>query len=348
MSKEPKFKKYDQNQELLLPKRITDYIPEDHPARVLNDVIELLDIDPIIDTYSWDGCPGYHPKMLLKVLFYSYIKGTRSSRKIQKKMTENLAYKYLSGDTVVDYQTICNFRNDHLQPMEEIFVQIVELCHELEMIELENISIDGSKIKANAAVEESKDLESLQDEKEKIQEFIEKMLDDAKKIDMEEDKSYGENTNPFLLSEEMKDKKKRLEKIEDAIERLKVSEKKKTNLTDEDANIMKFRDSSKKPAYNVQAAVDENKNVIVAADLTDEENDEHQLKPMAEQTKENLEENPETMSLDSGYSNYPNLEYLKGQPFEAFMPDKFFEKLEEGEIKRFRKEEFSSYSKARR
>lgn len=337
------FKRYDQKQEMLIPKKIGDFIPDNHPVRIINDIVDAMDISPIIETYSPEGRPSYHPRMMIKILLFSYTRGIRSSRKIQRNLRENLAYKYLAADQDVDFRTICDFRTHRLEDIEDIFVQIVTLCKEIGLVKVGNISLDGMKIQANAAVEKSRDIDTLTKEEHRLRKQIQHMLQEAEDIDRKEDHRYGEGTNPYILPEELKDKEKRLEKIRDAKRKLERSDNDTgtVNLTDDTAQLMKFRDSSKKPAYNGQAAVDEEQQVIVAADLTTDANDQCQLQPMAEQVKDNLDGDPGSMSMDSGYFSYHNLEYLERQSYPVYMPDQFFEIEKRGGCTRFRKSRFT-------
>jgi len=147
---------YDPYQELLLPKSIQDYIPENHIARFMSRIIDHMDITAIIMSYDHRGAPAYHPRVMLKVLVYAYLIGMRSSRKIEALLEDSLVFMYLSGRQTPDFRTICRFRREHVGKIEEIFGQIVELCAGLNMVGLKNVFSDGSKIKASASVENSK------------------------------------------------------------------------------------------------------------------------------------------------------------------------------------------------
>ncbi|MBU7025383.1 MAG: transposase, partial [Theionarchaea archaeon] len=143
-----KFIPYDQRQELLLPKSVQDYLPENHIARAVSRIIDYMSIAVIIMSYDYKGAPAYHPRMMLKVLVYAYLTGIRSSRRIAALLKDSLVFMYLSGRQTPDFRTICRFRREHADKIEEIFQQVVDLCEGLDMVGLKNVFSDGSKVKA--------------------------------------------------------------------------------------------------------------------------------------------------------------------------------------------------------
>jgi len=175
----PKFKEYNQNQSMLLPPDIREWIPDDHICFVINDVVDNLDIGRVEKTYSDSGCRAYNPRMLIKIIFLSYAKGIRSSRRIEELAKENTAYRYLSASQCPDHGTINLFRKKHLTDLENMFARIVMMCGGLNMMNPEDISIDGSVFKANAsrkATYAKKDID-------KIKRRIRKMLNEAEAVD---------------------------------------------------------------------------------------------------------------------------------------------------------------------
>ena len=157
-----------------------------------------------------------------------------------------------------------------------------------------SISIDGTKVKANASSRQSKSSDAIEKE-------IDKILRESIETDEREDEIYGDST-PYRMPEKLVDKKYRLEKIKAAKKKMDEEKLKKVNITDPDARIMKHKDGSLKPSYNCQVAVDEKEQIIVAADLVDEENDLHQIEPMIENVKETLGYKPTIVLADAGYS----------------------------------------------
>ena len=326
------FKRYDQKQQFLLPLNLEEFVSDDHISRVLNDLIDVVDISAIESTYSENGCPAYHPRLLLKILFYGYLINIRSSRKIDDMTQIDTACMYLAAMQKPDFHTICRFRSTHLDSIKEIFSQIVTFCKEMGLIG-SSISIDGTKVKANASPKQSKSSDAIKKE-------IDKILRESIETDEREDEIYGDST-PYKMPEELVDKKYRLEKIKAAKKKMDEEKLKKVNITDTDAKIMKHKDGSKKPSYNCQVAVDEKEQIIVAADLVDEENDLHQIEPMIENVKETLGYKPNIVLADAGYFSYDNVKFLLDEEIDAYIPDNFYEVEKRGKTKKFRKSLFT-------
>ena len=207
----PKFKEYNQNQSMLLPPDIKDLIPSDHICFTIDNLVNDLDIGAINKTYSDIGAPAYNPKMMIKLLFYSYTQGIRSSRKIERLTNENIVYRYLTANQGMDHGTICLFRKNHLIELESIFAQIVFICAKLKMIDLTEISIDGSIFVANASKKNIVDKEKIK----KIKKRIKKILRQAEKIDKKENKKYGKGKGVYpKLPEKLKNKETREKEIQ--------------------------------------------------------------------------------------------------------------------------------------
>jgi len=248
------FKKYDQKQQFLLPFNLEEFVSENHISRVLNDLIDVADISAIESTYSENGCPAYHPRLLLKILLYGYLINIRSSRKIEEMTQTDIAFMYLVAMQKPDFHTICRFRSAHLDSIKEIFSQIVMLCKEMGLIG-SSISIDGTKVKANASPKQSKSSDAIEKE-------INKIHKESIETDKREDEMDG-NSTPYQMPEKMVDKKYRLEKIKAAKKKMDEEKLKKVNIIDPHAKIMKHKDGSLKPSYNCQVAVDEKKQIML-------------------------------------------------------------------------------------
>ena len=201
------FKKYDQKQQFLLPLNLEEFVSEDHISRVINELFDVFDISAIESTYSEKGCPAYHPRLLLKILFYRYMISIRSSRKVDDMTQTDTAFMYLAAMQKPDFHTICRFRSNHLDAIKKIFSQVVTLCKEMDLIG-SSISIDGTKVKANASSRQSKSSDAIEKE-------IDKILRESIETDEREDEIYGDST-PYRMPEKLVDKKYRLEKIKAA------------------------------------------------------------------------------------------------------------------------------------
>jgi len=148
----PVFKEYIQGQNTIFPESIDSYIPKNHVVRLVSEIVDKLDISPIMATYKGGGTSSYHPRMMLKVLFYAYLTNTFSSRKIEKALRENINFMWLSGKQFPDFKTINDFRSKHLKEhIQQIFTSIVLMLAEMGMIDIKKIAYtDGTKIEANA------------------------------------------------------------------------------------------------------------------------------------------------------------------------------------------------------
>ena len=201
---EPKnVRPYDQGQSLLFPPNLKEFIEENDLCWVVDDVVNALDLSCLYRNVSSEGNMPYHPRMMLKVLFYAYASGIFSSRKIAKALGENVAFIFLAAWQRPDFRTISYFRKNNFEAIRELFGQTVRLCQELKMVKLGHISIDGSKFKANAADRKSYDQQRIDKE-------IKSILDKAEQADREEDDLYGPDKTGDELPDENKDRKKRL------------------------------------------------------------------------------------------------------------------------------------------
>lgn len=335
----PKFICYNQNQPMLLPLNIKDCLPADHICFVINDVVDSLALSSIANSYSEDGRPAYNPRMLIKVMSYSYAKGIRSSRKIETLTYENLAIRYLAANQNPDHGTISLFRKDHLENLVDIFAQVVMLCNGLKMIDPTDVSIDGSIFKASAARKETYNLEDIT----KLKNKIKKMLRQAAELDQQEDEQCKTNKDGPNISAKLQDPKTRqvkikqlqakmrqLNKAEKAIaekqvacqnnQEKKLTKNQTTNTTDTDANLLKLKIGNVyKPAYNGQIAT--SNQVVLGYDITDDNSDAHSLKPMVETTENNTKQQVKKAKLDSGYFSKQNIVYVNDKQIDAYIPD---------------------------
>lgn len=325
------FKQYDQKQTYLLPPSLEDFVGSKHPARIINDVVDSIDISSVTKKYNGGGSTAYHPAMMLKVLIYAYSRGMYSSRKIESALESDTAFMYLSGMQKPNFRTICLFRSQHAETISQIFIEVVRLCASLGMVGLGHIAFDGTKLKANASVRQTREKESLEKEMVKVKEEIDKLLKRAEEVDESEDNLYGEDNNGSGIPDEIKDREYRLKKLEEAKKQLEEERLNKINITDTDAHLMKDSKRVIQPGYNGQIGVDSKEQIIVAADVTQEATDHNQLEPMVEQAEQNLGELPEQISADAGYSSYDNLEYMEEKEVDGYIPDNKLESLDKKE-----------------
>ncbi|NJO69310.1 MAG: transposase [Bacteroidetes bacterium] len=184
------FKQDNQNQTTLFPISFEALIPADHPVRVLNRVIDKLDINDIVSTYKGGGASSYHPRILLKILIYSYLNNTYSSRKIEKANTESIYYHWLSGANFPDHHTINNFRGARLKgKIDNIFTQVVILLNQSNVVSLEEVFTDGTKLESFANRYTFVWKGSIEKNKEKLEKKIKLVLKDIEEEIAQEEQS---------------------------------------------------------------------------------------------------------------------------------------------------------------
>ena len=307
-----KFREYNMDQLLLLQPDIREWLPEDHLVYFISDTVEELDLREIYDAYEEGegGQPPYHPLMMTKVLLYAYSVGVPGSRRIEKKLYEDVAFRVLGAGNYPDHDTIAEFRRRHLEALSRIFVQVLKLCSKVGLVKLGHIAIDGTKMKANASKHKAMSYGRMEEKEKELEKKVGELMKEAEEIDEKEDKKYGKGKRGDELPEELRFHKKRLEKIreakaaleKEAKERGKELPEKKAqrNFTDPESRIMK--ESGKRAfiqGYNAQAASDSEYNIIVGADVTQDCVDKGQIKPVMEQVKENTGKYPKETSADA-------------------------------------------------
>jgi len=317
------FREYDQGQGIFRELRPNDLLEPDHPARVIDKVVELLDLKEIYDEYADEGKPAYHPQMMLKVIFYSYYRGLMSSRKIWDGMKHRADFIFLSGDQVPDFRTINAFRTRHINVLPKLFAQIVMICVELDMVDFQHLAIDGQKIKANANYRRSKNRKRTKKSYLKVKEGIEKLL--AKEVNEE----FTEEKKQQRLAK-LEQKKRQLLNLKRILEKVEDQEATR-NMTDPDAAVMKHKDGRSLPSYNHQSAVDGKLGVVCAVDTRSESDKGADLFELVDQAKQNTGEPHGKVLADPAFSDYEVLQKVdREREEEYFLPDKRFSVVENG------------------
>ncbi len=330
-------REYNNKDTLLFPARIGDYLPKDHLAWMIDEVVEQLDLRCLYDKVSSIGNPSYHPKMMIKVLFYGYAVSAFSSRKIAKGLESDVAFIFLSGMQEPDFRTISDFRKNNADELPKLFIQIVRLCHKLGLVGLGHISLDSTVIKANANRTRTRDRKQLLEEELTLKKKIKELLDSAQAIDDEEDKLFGPNLRGDELPEELRDPKKRLDKIKEAKKKLEEESLKEINLTDPDATFQRHNTHLIRPGYRAEVAVDEKDQVIVACNVINEANDTKQLVPLVDELSSNLPEVSTQESIivtaDSNYSSIDGLSKLEVKKhIDTYIPDAKYQANKNGNL----------------
>lgn len=336
------FKEYHQSQVFLLPPSLDDFVPENHEARIISEVVDTMDLSPLLARYGGGGAPAYHPAMMLKVIIYAYSREIYSSRRIAQELKTNTAFMFLSGLQSPDFRTVCLFRSAHAEVLPELYAEVVRLCASLGMVGLGQIAFDGTKLKASAALRQTRDKDGLEQEIQRIKEQMRQMIQTSASTDELEEGIYPDGDGSEIAAELLK-KEYRLKKLQEAMEVLARERLEKVNVTDPASRLMKDSRKVIQPCYNAQIAVDDQEQVIVAADLSQNATDHAEFKPMVEQVERNLGSLPKEGSADAGYSSYDNLEYAAVKGLDLYMPDNFLEALDQKEEsqKRYHKSSFA-------
>ena len=210
---------YDPEQRLLLPPDLRDWLPEGHLALFISDVVDELDLQPIVQEYeSGDGRgrPPYHPLMMVKLLVYGYCIGRVSSRKIEKATYEDVAFRVLACNQHPDHDSIAEFRKRHLQELAKLFVQVLRLCEQAGLVKLGHVAIDGSKLRANASKHKAMSYERMCEKEEQLAAEVARLLQEAAAVDEAEDQQYGKGRRGDELPAELARRESRLRKIREA------------------------------------------------------------------------------------------------------------------------------------
>jgi len=333
-----KFKPYNNNEIYLLPPSVNEFVAEDHLSRVISEVVEQIDTTDIESEYSNLGQKSYHPKIMLKILYYGYCIGIRSGRKISKKCETDTAFMYLSAMQRPDFRTINDFRKDNLKQIEGYFVDVLQIGKDLGMAKMGEIYVDGTKIRANASAKRTKNKEGYEKWLKRIEEDIEKIMKEVKQTDEQEDELYGEDNRGDELPKELQKKEALRKKIKQVLQEIKSDEK--ANLTDKEAKNIKGKIGGIRPNYNCQAGVTSD-GMITSANVSTNASDCGELTKTIEQTETNTQEKITDAIADGGYGTYDNYEDLEERGITAYIPSQKFAK----EQKQKHKENKNPYDK---
>jgi transposase len=213
------FLPYTLDQRLLLPPDMREWLPEGHLALFISDVVDTLDLSPIfraLEKADDRGRAGYHPAMMVKLLFYAYCTGRPSSRRIERATYEDVAFRVLAGDQHPDHDCIAEFRRRHLASLAGLFLQVLKLCRKAGLVKLGHIAFDGTKIQANASKHKAMSYGRMGEAEKKLTEEIQRLLDEAERIDAEEDAEHGKGKRGDELPKELARRESRLQKIREA------------------------------------------------------------------------------------------------------------------------------------
>ena len=289
---------YEPQQDMLLSASLQDWLPKWHLAYFISDTVDALDLKAFYARYAGGGARNqpFHPAMMVKVLVYDYATGVFSSRKIERRPHEDLAFRMLAAGNFPKHRTIRDFRALHLKELSDLFVQVVKLAGEMSLVKLGSVAIDGTKIKANASRHKAMSYERLEQRQ--------------RDADIERGRSDDDECKP--RDEDGNPKGGRF-KREFGLPEPKVQD----NFTDPASRIMKRAGGGFDPSYNAQTVVDDTAHIIVAAEVGNNAADVGQLLPMLKAVKNNTGQAPEQLLADAGYRSEENLEDLAGSGIDA-------------------------------
>lgn len=347
----PRFVNCDRNTLFLMPPSVQDWLPDNHLARFVVDIVSRLDISALENAYAGRGSEAYPPSMLLSLLFYSYATGVFSSRRIEKETYDSIAFRFIAANTHPDHDTIATFRKRFISKLKPLFVQILMVAREMGVMKLGKVSLDGTKVKANASKHHALSWEYACRLDKQLKDEIKALLRKAEKAD-KEDLPEGMSIPDELARREDRLKAiafakaeierraaerfaKEQEAYQEKLEKRKAKQKKtgkkpggrkpkppepgpkkkdQVNLTDKDSRIMPVSGGGFEQTYNAQAAVDVDSMLIVENHITQQSNDKLEITP----TVDNLCTLPESLGTvdgllaDTGYFSRDNVIRCEG------------------------------------
>ncbi len=315
---------YEPDQQLLLPAALQEWLPDDHLAYFISDVVDQLDMSEVTARYERErrGGPPYHPRMMVKALLYGYCVGVASSRRIAQRLHEDIAFRVLAANNTPDFRTISDFRKDNLDALSGLFIQVLALCQQAGLVKLGHVALDGTKVKANASKHKAMSYGRMKEREAQLATEVAELLERAREVDDEEDRRYGKDKRGDELPEELAFREGRLEKIREAMAALEAEaqaaveqaeaeggkrpgvpdDKAQRNFTDTESRIIPAPGGKDfLQGYNCQAVVDSAHQVIVAARATNQTSDKQQAAAMMEETIDNVGAIPREVSADAGY-----------------------------------------------
>src|SRR6266436_5168303 len=316
------YRSYQPEQDFLLPPSLREWLTEDHLAYFVSDVVDQLDLTAMHAVYGEEqrGQPPYDPRMMTKLLVYGYCVGVFSSRRIQQRLTEDIAFRVLAAGSTPNFRTISDFRKIHLATLEGLFEQVLKIALEAGAMKLGRVALDGTKVKANASKHKAMSYDRMKEKERQIRAEVRELLAQAEAADAEEDALYGADQRGDELPEELQRRETRLQKIREAkraleerarqtaekdgkpaeeVKQAKPADKDQYNFTDPESRIMMGSDGLVQ-GYNAQAAVEPALQLIVGQSVTPAAND-----------KQQSGQRPDELLADSGYCSEKNLEHLE-------------------------------------
>jgi len=323
---------------LMLNVNLADYALEGSAVRIIDEMVDQLNTDDIEATYdvqNQTGRPPFHPKTILKVALLGLYNCRFTLRKMQADTETNLSYKWLTGNMAIDHSTMGYFLARFCTEIVELFTQVVKICQAQKLIEFDLLAIDSVKVRANANYKQSKTLEGITKEEEKIRERLADLIGSPRgESQVAQEEAIALRRRQTRLEEAREELKKRLEaKVEEASEEKKqeLEKKEKINITDFDAHIMEQANGERNPSHSITTGTDVGSDIIMDFQVNEGDNDPAALHLVIEGSRERTGERHEEVEADSGFASMDNYERLEAEGQEALIPDRRMEVERRGE-----------------
>jgi len=320
---------YTPDQAYLLPLSLAEAVSPDDPVHAVRQVVHHLDLGTIHQAYRCErGRPPFHPEAMVGLLLYGACRGIYSSRQLAQACRDNVTFMYLTGRLQPDFHTIAQFRQRFREELKDLFRQVLQLCRKAGLVRLGHVSLDGTKVRANASKHKAMSYGRMLSKERELEEEVRRWFEEGERQDAEEDEAYGPDDDGYSLPQELRESEKRLETIRAAKERLEreareraeregrepgeaaVSERAQSNFTDPDSRIMHTPDGFQQ-CYNAQVAVDAESQVVVACEVSRAPPDVQRLRPMLEQMMALNGKPPKELTADAGYASEANFAALE-------------------------------------
>src|SRR6202165_3356855 len=326
------YRAYLPEQEFLLPPSLREWLPENHLVYFVSDVIDNLNQSALDAVYGDEqrGQPPYDPRMMTKVLVYGYCVGAFSSRRIERRLAEDVGFRVLAAGNSPNFRTFADFRKLHLATLAGLFEEVLKLALEAGALTLGRVALDGTKLKANASKHKAMSYGRMQERQRQLRAEVRELLAQAEAADAAEDAHYGVDRRGAEVPAELQRRETRLKKIRAAqraleererqslekagkpraeVQQAKPADKDQYNFTDPESRLMKGSDGLVQ-GYNAQAAVEPRLQLIVGQSVTPAANDKEQIESQGRGHEQQHAERPAGRLADSGYCSEKNLAYL--------------------------------------
>ena len=348
-----RFRPYHPDQGLLLPSNMRDWLAEGHLAHHVSDLVDGLDLTAFYAPYEGDGRrkSPYEPRMMLKVLIYGYATGVFSSRGLARRLEEDVAFRVLAAGNFPSHRTICEFRRRHLADFKELFVEVVRVAGEMGVAHFGQLSIDGTKVRANASKRKAMSYARMVEQERRLRGEIEALVERARETDAAEDERFGEAFRGDELPDELRRREERLAAIRSAKERLEARQREaddargrkpgqkhnpkggrpykgeygepdgqaQENFTDPESRIMKTSSEGFQQCYNAQVAVEGANQLVVATEVSANASDQGRMVGLVDEVETVHGRRPGTVLADAGYCNEAELAALEARGVDGYV-----------------------------